>query len=232
MPQAGIFVTATDTGVGKTLIAAATARILAERGMSVGVMKPFSSGGPSSMDMLHLLAGSGARDERELVCPYHFPAPLCPYAAARETGVEVDMGRVLEAFSELKRRHEVVIVEGVGGLRVPITEELDVLGLIRLFELPVLLVARSGLGTINHTLLSLDALRASEAEVLGVVLNDVQAEVDPSAESNGEIIERFGRAQVLARVPHVSEASITRAAEALRASEKFARVLERLGGGR
>lgn len=165
----GIFVTGTDTAVGKTVVACGIARLLRDHKMSVGVMKPISTGDQN--DAQSLIAASGVKDELQLVNPLYFEAPLAPYIAAQAEGREVEMEHIYKAFWALSKKHDVMVVEGVGGVKVPLGESTYVLDLIEALRLPALVIARAGLGTINHTLLTVEALMNKKIPVVGVLLN-------------------------------------------------------------
>lgn len=171
----GIFVTGTDTGVGKTYIACVLAGLLHQRGVDVGVMKPAETGvadGESyPEDAARLAAASGVTDSLDLVCPYRLREPLAPAVAAELEGRRIRIEEIRRSYAELASRHELVIVEGAGGLAVPFDGKLDMAGLARELGLPLLVVARAGLGTINHSVLTLEYARQLELETLGIVLN-------------------------------------------------------------
>ncbi|MBM4121402.1 MAG: dethiobiotin synthase [Nitrospira sp.] len=175
----GIFVTGTDTGVGKTLVTAALACHLKQGGTKVGVMKPVETGsvaGSSTFsDGERLKAGAGSDDPLDLICPYRFPAPLAPLAAARHAGVTIDPERIRGFFKTLATRCEILLVEGVGGVMVPLAEQFNVLDLINLLGLPVLVVGRATLGGVNHALLTVKALRQRDIAIVGFVLNQLSA---------------------------------------------------------
>jgi dethiobiotin synthetase len=200
----GLFVIGTDTGVGKTEVAAALVAGWRARGLDVGAMKPAQSGVedglPTDADRLRLAAGGG--DPPELVCPYSLRAPLAPAVAARLEGVEIDLGRVLAAAAELSRRHAALVVEGAGGLLVPLTRRETYADLAVALALPVLVVARAGLGTVNHTALTCEALRARGLAIAGVVLDQATPVADPSVPHNAAEIERLAGVRVLAALPH------------------------------
>ncbi len=169
----GLFVTGTDTGVGKTLVACAIVRALRDRDLEPGVMKPVETGvgvdGP--MDALALQCAAETLDSAELICPQQFSLAAAPRAAAREAGHEFDLLAVRSAYTEISKRHEIVIVEGAGGLLVPITDKLDMAGLAGEIGLPLLIVARASLGTINHTLLTIEVASERGLEIAGVVIS-------------------------------------------------------------
>lgn len=206
----GLFVTATDTGVGKTTVACALARALRLRGVAVGVMKPFESGCARGRDgallpadALALVAAAGVDDRLEEVCPFRYEAPLAPGIAAARLGETPDLPSVDSALAGLAARHEFMLVEGAGGLLVPLAPDLDVAGLAQRFALPLLIVARAGLGTINHTLLTLEAARRRGLQVRAVILVAESAHLDPSIADNGEVIARLGAVEVLGPLPRI-----------------------------
>lgn len=161
------FVTGTDTGVGKTVVAAGLAAAFRRRGIDVGVMKPVATGGARiSEDAQLLIAAAGTRDPLDLVNPVCLAPPVAPLLAG-----DVNLGRVLQAFRTLAKRHEMLIVEGIGGLLVPIRRRFFVADLIRKMALPVVVVTRPALGTINHTLLTVEAARSRGIRILGIVVN-------------------------------------------------------------
>jgi len=200
----GLFVTGTDTGVGKTEVAAALVAWWRARGLDVGAMKPAQSGVEDGLptDADRLREAAGGTDPAELVCPYSLPAPLAPAVAARLAGVEISLAHVLACATELGRRHAALVVEGAGGLLVPLTDRETYADLAVALGMPVLVVARAGLGTVNHTALTCEALRARGLAVAGVVLNRASPATDPSEPHNEAEIERLTGARVLASIPH------------------------------
>jgi dethiobiotin synthetase len=200
----GLFVTGTDTGVGKTEVAVALVGGWRARGLDVGAMKPAQSGVedglPTDADRLREAAGGG--DPPALVCPYSLRAPLAPAVAARLEGVEISLDRVLAAAAALAGRHAALVVEGAGGLLVPLSAGATFADLAVALGLPVLVVARAGLGTVNHAALTCEALRARALRVAGVVLNRSATAADPSEPHNAAEIERLTGARVLAAIPH------------------------------
>jgi dethiobiotin synthetase len=171
----GVFITGTDTGVGKTLVTAALARCLKQRDVSVGVMKPVETGfdleGVAGSDAVRLVAAAGAREPVSVVSPYRFPAPLAPFAAARRAGTVIRLDRIVAAFRTLTARHTVVLVEGAGGVRVPISARAEVRDLIERLDLPAIVVGRPVIGGVNHVLLTIEALARRHVTVAAIVLN-------------------------------------------------------------
>lgn len=198
----GLFVTGTDTGVGKTQVACALIRDLCARGVDVGVFKPIETGvgGGGPLDALALLEASGAGDPLDDVCPQRFALPAAPTVAAAHEGRSVDLAAVRAAFRRIQSRHECVIAEGAGGLLVPAAEGSTMADLARELELPVLVVARGALGTINHTLLTLEVALARGLSVAGVVISH-QKPLSPADAANLEALREALGAGLLAELP-------------------------------
>jgi dethiobiotin synthetase len=205
----GFFITGTDTGVGKTLIAGAIARALSLQGRRVGVMKPFESGcrrnGDTLVpaDALYLRNMAGSQDDLALICTYAFERPLAPGVAARLEHVSISLEKVQEIYSQLSAQHDIMLVEGAGGLMVPISEEQLIIDVVRLLQLPLIIVARSALGTINHTLLTVKEAQRGGIRVCGIILNKVSPEPDEAEDTNPEVIRKFSNVPLLGQVPYI-----------------------------
>ena len=198
----GIFITGTDTGCGKTYVTALLAKFLADKGMDVGVMKPISAGPASENDAVLLKKELKLSDPIGLINPIRLKYPLAPHPAAQKEGKKIEIKKIFKAYRTLSQKHELVLVEGLGGVAVPITANYVLIDLIRDMKLPTIIVARAGLGTINHTLLTINALRQEKIEVLGVILNGFRGK-DPSEKSNAEMIRELGRVAILAKIPYL-----------------------------
>ncbi len=183
----GIFITGTDTDVGKTYVGRCIAAYLSLRGARVGVVKPFESGlddsGGVPTDAVSLAEAAACQEPLETICPYQYRKALAPGIAAW-TEEEADWKSAVGAVSRMRGRADFVLVEGAGGLMVPLAGDKLVLDLARESELPVLVVAANRLGVINHTVLTLDKLRAAGLPVAGVVLNGVPGGETGSAATN------------------------------------------------
>ncbi len=203
----GLFVTATDTGVGKTEVACALLRAARGGGVDAVGMKPAQSGATDGepSDAERLLAASDRVEPLEAICPYALRAPLAPAVAARLEGVAIALPRILDAARALAARHAAVLVEGAGGLLVPLTERETYADLAVALGLPVLVVARAGLGTVNHTALTVEALRRRGLAIAGIVLNRTGPEDDPSVPHNAGEIERLTGIAPAALLPFVSD---------------------------
>jgi dethiobiotin synthetase len=198
----GLFVTGTDTGVGKSVLAASVCAALAARGERVAAFKPVVTGlddEPGEFGYDHELLASAANSGQasEDVAPYRFGPPLSPHLAAELAGERIEPAQLLEAA----RAHELLVCEGVGGLLVPITTGYLVRDLAIDLGLPVIVAARTGLGTINHTLLTVEAARTAGLRVAGVVMTPWPDEPAEIERSNRETIERLSRVPVSC-LPH------------------------------
>ena len=205
MKTRGLFVTGTDTGVGKTLVACGLLRAHAARGMRVIGMKPVAAGAlPEGGALVNedvralRLAGNVAAPDA-LVNPYCFEPAIAPHIAAQQAGVAIDLARLTNAFAALAARCDRVIVEGAGGFRVPLGPSWDTSDLARALDLPVVLVVGMRLGCINHALLSADAVRAAGLTLAGWVANHVDPALACADENVAALGERL-RAPMLARV--------------------------------
>jgi dethiobiotin synthetase len=234
-----LFVTGTDTGVGKTFVTTALARGLRAAGIDVGVMKPIETGVPPDgpEDARALRRAAAVDDPLELVCPVRFALPASPEAAARAESRTVPLAAIRDAYATLAGRHAFMLVEGAGGLLVPIDGAIDMADLARSLGLPILLVARANLGTVNHTRLSLEAAERRGLEVFGVVLSHATPTLPEGDRRNLEgLRERLGE-RLLAELPHRAAATAVPLSESA-SSERVAGEIEpsiaalvrRLGG--
>lgn len=204
-----IFITGTDTGVGKTFVAEGLIRAMRKQGMSVCPMKPVETGcavrkgNLIPADALRLVKASGVQEPLDLINPYRFTHPLAPAVAAVIAGARIRTGKILSSYERLTRRYDRVLIEGAGGIMVPLRGKYLFLDLVLDLNVPVLIVARPGLGTINHTLLTIEALRHRGAAVIGIIVNAaVPAVKDSSLKTNPAVIRKLGGVPVLDSIPH------------------------------
>ena len=171
----GVFITATDTGVGKTLVTSALVVCLTRQGIDVGVMKPIETGvsrsAKAQSDGARLRNAAGNCDPMAEVSPYVFRLPVAPLSAARAEKTTVKIATIMRAFRALSQKHAFMMVEGVGGVQAPITQSLNILDLIHQMKLSAIVIGPSGLGGINHALLTLHALRRRKIPIVALVLN-------------------------------------------------------------
>jgi len=204
----GLFITGTDTGVGKTVVAGCIAKVLSEQDLRVGVFKPIATGcryrweGLISTDTEFLAACANTDLPLATITPVAYQTPAAPIVSAECEKRPIDFAAVASAYLDISDNSDLVIVEGIGGVRVPLTGELDVLDLAAEFALPVVIVARPNLGTINHTLMTIDCVRAARLEVAGVVINGYDATSSTVAEETAEqVISHCGQVDILCVVP-------------------------------
>ncbi|MFA5043652.1 MAG: dethiobiotin synthase [Kiritimatiellia bacterium] len=213
MKAQGIFITGTDTGVGKTFVSAALLCVLRSRGVDAVPMKPVQTGARQtngrwcSPDLDFCLALAGLKpgpSEYARMAPCCFAKACSPHLAAATAGRRIGFCRIKASLNSLQARHALVIVEGAGGVCAPIRGRRTMLELMGALDLPVVVVSRLGLGTINHTLLTLHRLRCAQIRVLGVVFNaTAPGRLGYIERDNIETIARLGKVRVLGRLPFI-----------------------------
>ncbi len=204
----GLFITGTDTGVGKTVVTGGLARILKNQGITPGVMKPVETGCkkqkgrriPRDGSFLKFMAGAG--EPLEEIVPYRLLAPLAPYVAAEKEKINLEIPKIHRLYRQISSRYSVTLVEGAGGILVPVTRKHFMIDIIAKLNLPVLLVSRLGLGTLNHTLLTLACLKQRQIPVIGIILNDSDDCRDQAAHSNPSILQQLSPVPVLGIIPY------------------------------
>jgi dethiobiotin synthetase len=208
MSLPGIFIVGTDTGVGKTRVAASIARALSSQGLRVGVLKPVSTGGTTSPDGTELAEAVGGGIAIERVAPILYEEPLAPCIAARRAGAPLRQADVeaktQAAIAWWSERADVMVVEGIGGLLCPLAEGTTVADLAIALDYPLVIVARRSLGTLNHTLLTYEAARARALHVAGIVLNSPTPEARDVAEATcaDELARRLPGVALLGELGH------------------------------
>ena len=200
-----LLVTGTDTGVGKTFVACALAHALRARGRRVGVVKPVETGVEDGPEDARRLAAA-AQDAAPLddVCPYRLRAPLAPSVAAAREGVTIDVGAIVALIARRARSVDVLLIEGAGGLLVPITDATTYLDLAHRLQAPLLVVAANRLGTVNHCALTARVAASAGVTVAGFVLSQPSPTTDVSAETNADTIGRTTGLRCLGVLPHLA----------------------------
>ena len=215
----GLMIVGTDTDVGKTYISCAIARQLVSEGTQTGIYKPVCSGSQIEQETgtpywsdVELLSRSVDRKfPAEQICPQRFHAPLAPPVAAQKEGKQVDEALLREGALWWQDQAEFLIVEGVGGILCPLSEKLLVIDFAAALNYPVLIVARAGLGTINHSLLTIEVLQKRGLKIAGLILNDVDPQLsDESRTSNAQQIQRWTTVPVLSFVPFEWQSNLLR----------------------
>jgi dethiobiotin synthetase len=225
MATNGIFVTGTDTGVGKTVVSAAFLTIIRDSGIDAVPMKPIQTGcerrggelsAPDLEFMLGALRLNPDENERRLMCPYRFEAACSPHLAARKAGIAISLWDAAHCLHELAGRHATVVVEGAGGVLVPVGGRKMMIDLIAMLKMQTILVARSGVGTINHTMLSLGELKRAGVKVAGIILNSTE-KPGPRyiEEDNRKTIESLSGVQVIGHLGYMPGIGGKKSAQAL-----------------
>lgn len=218
----GFFITGTDTGVGKTIIAGAVIKALAFLGIRTGVMKPVESGCGREgsvlvpFDGMFLKQTAHIDDPITLVTPCCLESPLAPMAASERDMIKIDIDEIRRSFSSMAKKFETMVVEGIGGLMVPIREDYYVIDIAREFGLPLLVVAKPGLGTVNHTMLTVKCALDAGLDVAGVIINYSRPPDSGLAEkTNPKLLGRICPVPILGSFPYLKnldEDEIARAA--------------------
>ncbi len=210
----GIFITGTDTGVGKTVVTGLFAGYCLEKGLRTVTQKWVETGvSGRSEDIrahLDLMKVSDTDYSRYLgdMCPYLFKHPASPHLASGLEKVCIDEQLIINSFKKLRETFEMVIVEGAGGALVPLREELLIIDVCEKVELPVLIVAENKLGAINHTLLTIETLKKRKLDILGVIFNRAKETSDTVVlDDNPKIVEKISGVSVLADLPFMSDAA-------------------------
>ncbi|MGE5304195.1 MAG: dethiobiotin synthase [Alphaproteobacteria bacterium] len=224
---AGLFITGTDTGVGKTFVACGLAALLRERGYRVGVMKPAETGcvekdgGLFPEDAVKLKGASACAMPLEKICPFQLRDPLAPSSAAEREGKRIDIDRLIDIYDEISAAHDVTLVEGAGGVMVPLLPSYTYADLARVLKLPTLVVAANRLGAINHLLLTLEHASCKGLHVLGYVLNQIQSEPSLAAETNRAALSTLTSVPCLGEISYLPASGTEALALASFFTERF-----------
>ncbi len=203
MTKQTIFIIATDTGIGKTITTLVLATLLKEKGMNVGVMKPVQCGGSDARFLKNSL---GLKDSLGEINPFFAPEPLSPHLAFKRQKKSINPQKILKVCEKLRKSYDLLLIEGAGGLMVPLREEYFVTDLIRDLNAEVIIVARLGLGTINHTLLTVEQAKAKGLKVKGIIFcQNKKGESGISERTNPRTIEKLGGVAILGTIPYLNK---------------------------
>ncbi len=204
----GFLITGTDTGVGKTFVTSLMAMVLTDAGINTGVMKPVETGCAVKngrlipIDAMTLKNASGAEDPLDAINPFRFAPALAPNIAARLENVKIDLRKIKDCFKSLSKAHDLILVEGAGGLLSPLTDEKTMADLAVALKLSIIIVAPSRIGVINHALLTVECARRRNLHIDGIILNNpTPPERDASRAFNRAEIERLSGIPVLGEIP-------------------------------
>ena len=208
----GFFITGTDTGVGKTVVAGAVIKVLNYLGLTTGAMKPVETGCRREGgvlvpdDGLFLRDMAGIDEPVKFITPFCFENPLAPMVAAEREAAEVDVQEIQDVFLRMREKYDAMVVEGVGGLMVPLSQDYYVTELAAALGLPLLIVAGPGLGTINHTMLTLSHARSAGLRIAGIIINYCRPPENSLAEkTNPGILARIAGVPVIGIFPYLEK---------------------------
>jgi dethiobiotin synthetase len=228
----GIFITGTNTGVGKTLVAAGLALILRKRKIDVGVMKPFATSNRvfskkyRSEDTAILAKASGVNDPDCDINPFFYSVAASPLVASElKQGAPVNINRAAQQLKKLGRKYDFLIAEGIGGILVPLTEKETVASFVEQVNLPVIIVSTPQLGTLNHTLLTVLACKKYGLKIRGIILNKIPEKPNMVEQKTSKVIERLTHLKVLAVIPSLQRANYAAIGKVLERDLDFEKLL-------
>ena len=204
------FITGTDTGVGKTTITATLAACIKKLGIDVGIMKPVATGIPQksgfkSSDVSILCHACGVDDSEDLVNPIFMPLPSSPYDASKMLDIVFNREIILEKFEKLKHKHKMLLVEGIGGIMTPLSKDYFVADMIKDMNLEAIIVTRSTLGTLNHTMMTVNACHGYKIPVKGIIVNNYDEKGGPAEKNSPSTIHEITNTPILGIVPFVRD---------------------------
>ena len=208
-----LFVTATDTDIGKTYVCAGLAYALKKSGIDVGIMKPFACGvkqkiGFSSNDLTILTNAAMVDDAEDIINPFFFPIPASPYTAAKNLGVKIDIEHVMECFRKLDEIHDIVLVEGIGGIMTPILKDYAIIDLIKDLMANTIIVTSSKIGTVNHTVLTYNMCKNMNIPIKGLIINNFDSTGYPIPELERDL-STLTDLPVLCSLPHMKKFNLS-----------------------
>ena len=208
-----LFVTATDTDIGKTYVCAGLAHALKKMDINVGIMKPFACGdkqkiGFSSNDLTILANAAMVDDAEDIINPFFFPIPASPYTAAKNLGVKIDIERVMDCFRKLDEIHDIVLVEGIGGIMTPILKDYAIIDLIKDLMANTIIVTSSKIGTVNHTVLTCNMCKNMNIPIKGLIINNFDSTGYPIPELERDL-NALTDLPVLCSLPHMKKFNLS-----------------------
>ena len=208
-----LFVTATDTDIGKTYVCAGLAYALKKLGIDVGIMKPFACGvkqkiGFSSNDLTILTNAAMVDDVEDIINPFFFPILASPYTAAKNLGVKIDVEHVMECFRKLDEIHDIVLVEGIGGIMTPILKDYAIIDLIKDLMANTIIVTSSKIGTVNHTVLTCNMCKNMNIPIKGLIINNFDSTGYPIPELERDL-SALTDLPVLCSLPHMKKFNLS-----------------------
>ena len=212
-----IFVTATDTDIGKTYVCAGLAYALKKLDVDVGIMKPFACGvkqkiGFSSNDLTILANAAMIDDAEDIINPFFFPIPASPYTAAKNLGVKINVEHVMECFRKLDQIHDIMLVEGIGGIMTPILKDYAIIDLIKDLMANTIIVTSSKIGTVNHTVLTCNMCKNMNIPIKGLIINNFDSAGYPIDELERDL-SALTDLPVLCSLPHMKKFNLSNYSE-------------------
>ena len=209
-----LFITATDTDIGKTCVCAGLAHSLKKLGIDVGIMKPFACGvkqktGFSSNDLTILANAAMVDDDETIINPFFFPVPASPYTAAKNLGIKIDITHVMECFRKLDKIHDIMLVEGIGGIMTPILKDYAIIDLIKDLNANTIIVTSSKIGTVNHTVLTCNICKNMNIPIKGLVINNFDSTGYPISELERDL-SVLTDLPVLCSLPHMKKFNLSK----------------------
>lgn len=207
----GIFITGTDTGIGKTVVTCGLAALLKSLGYRVGVMKPAETsceerdGRLFPRDAFYLKQASGCEEPLERICPYRLREPLAPSMAASREQIKIDISLLSKTYNEISSTHDITLVEGAGGLFVPLLPSYTYADLAKLWKLSLLVVAPNRLGVLNHLLLTLEHASCHGLSVSGYIFDRLESGTSLAAETNAEALRFLTAVPCLGEIPYIKD---------------------------
>ena len=208
-----LFITSTDTDIGKTCVCAGIAHSLKKLNVNVGIMKPFACGvkqktGFSSSDLTILSKAAVVNDAEYLLNPFFYPTPASPYTAAKNLGVKIDIEHVIKCFRKLDKIHDIMLVEGIGGIMTPILKDYAIIDLIKDLKANIIIVTSSKIGTVNHTILTCNICKSMKISVKGLIINNFDSTGYPISELERDL-STLTNLPVLCSLPHLTKFNLT-----------------------
>ncbi|MFB5630177.1 MAG: dethiobiotin synthase [Nitrosopumilaceae archaeon] len=202
-----LFISGTDTDVGKTFVTAGIAASLKKMGKDVGIMKPFAAGTPQktgykSEDVQLLSNAAQINDAEDLINPYFFQIPASPFTATKNLGIQFNVKTVIDCYKQLSSKHEILLIEGIGGVMTPILKDYFVVNLIKEMNLETILITSSRIGTVNHTIMTCKICHIYGIDIGGIVINDLVSNGYPLTTLKRDL-EQLTNIPVIGSVPYV-----------------------------
>ena len=209
-----LFITATDTDIGKTCVCAGLAHSLKKLDIDVGIMKPFACGvkqktGFASNDLTILANAAMVDDDETIINPFFFPVPASPYTAAKNLGVKIDIAHVMECFRKLDKIHDIILVEGIGGVMTPILKDYAIIDLIKDLDANTIIVTSSKIGTVNHTVLTCNICKNMNIPIKGLIINNFDSTGYPIPELERDL-SVLTDLPVLCSLPHMKKFNLSK----------------------